>query len=731
MPSIEGDTRVVILVLEGYYNHINRYLNGWYTSRHDMPGEVNPYSNRIGFLGVRFGVPSYQRTLAHEFHHMIQQMVDGNEDRWVNEGLASFTESHLFASNAIMLRINLFFSQFSKVEHNESGFCSVPLQPVITDQIPSGSEAAYYGAWELFMTYIHERFGLETLQHFARQAENGLAALDTVFEERGFELDVDNIFADWALANFLQDTQLEDGRYGYALLDQFPAGSPPALGFVTQLPAQIQGANFQYATNYYVLNLPKSEQKLPIALELQLPNPYSQDAWIQLVQVMDDQVNLQRFRASEYRGQKIPATLEAGSNYTFIALSPFASSLHDHTDLTDYTLWIHTLDSSGATSVQPEILPAVPTTVHENELIQAAILGDALGVAQQLLSEKLGLQDNDPLVREEALRAAAAAGHGDVVALLTLTELDLLAENADGFTAQEMAAASGQADVLEVLRIAGLPPGIRRDIERPRSRESQEVTTAFLRAARDGDLISLELLLDSIANIDVKDSNSQTALHIAALHGQRNIVMRLLHAGASWALVAGEQSWPPLFYAIENNHTEISSLLIVAGMPLHFSDHSDRTALHIATRQQNADIVRILLAQPDQKTINQEDGSGFTALLDAISFGNLEIVNLLLAAGAEPDRNTSNTLVYAINSVHIEILNRLLASGADPNGGGDGTWTPLHSAAYIGSVEIIRILLDAGADPKLINFNGDTASQIARSRNFHAVAQMLEAAARN
>ena len=732
VPSFEGDERVVILVVNGYYNDINRYRDGWYTGRQDMPGEINPYSNRVGFLGIRWGVPSYKSTLAHEFQHMIQHLVDRNEKRWVNEGLSAFTQAHLFADYSEVLDIDLFFKHINEDERNSSHACGVPIFSLLAEPV-GGSEATFYGAWQLFMTYIYERFGLETLQHFARHPENGLTALNAVFAERGIELDGDSFFADWVLANYLQDRLLEDGRYGYALLEQYPVSYPPAIGHITQLPAQIQGVGYQYATNYYEFRLPAAEQTRNLMLKLQLTAPFSQDAWLQLVQVVDDRVILQRFRDSDYRGQSIPATLEAGAIYAFLAISLFTPSQPDKTGLTDYTLFVRSADDVGETVASVETVPPVPITVHDNELIQAVMLGDTLKVAQQLLKENTGSQDTERLVREEALRIAAATGRDDVVALLTLTDLDLNAEDANGYTAQELAIAAGNTEVLEILRIAGLPPGLRRDVERPSASESQEITSAFMRAVRAGDMLKIEQLLDRITHINVRDQH-HAALHIAARHGQRNTVLRLLRAGASPHIVDRGQKLLPLYYAIDNDLTDIAILLIVAGTPLHYDDQSDRTALHLASRKRNADIVRLLLTDPEKARINAGNSYGATALLLAAAEGDLEIVDMLLAVGADPNKLTTQDVdaqVYAILAGQIEILKRLVASGADPNGGGAGTWTPLHQAVIRGSVEMVEILLSAGANPTLVNPTGETAAQVARSKGYHTIARMIEAAAAN
>ena len=125
----------------------------------------------------------------------------------------------------------------------------------------------------------------------------------------------------------------------------------------------------------------------------------------------------------------------------------------------------------------------------------------------------------------------------------------------------------------------------------------------------------------------------------------------------------------------------------------------------------------------------------FVRLLEAAArLGRAEVTELLLDAGADPNiltRQSVSAIDYATFDGHIDIIHRLVAAGADPNGGGDGTWTPLHHAVLYGNVELVEILLVAGADPTLVNTDGETAAQVARSRGYHAVARLIEEAARS
>ena len=132
----------------------------------------------------------------------------------------------------------------------------------------------------LFLTYIHDRLGLEALQAFAAHPARGLAGLDAALAELGFGMDADSFFADWVLANYLQDRQLGDGRYGYMLLESLPVRMPPSIGDITHLPTQIQESVPQYATDYYEIALPTDDLNQTLELQLSFPNSAAQDGLV-------------------------------------------------------------------------------------------------------------------------------------------------------------------------------------------------------------------------------------------------------------------------------------------------------------------------------------------------------------------------------------------------------------------------------------------------------------------
>lgn len=135
-----------------------------------------------------------------------------------------------------------------------------------------------------------------------------------------------------------------------------------------------------------------------------------------------------------------------------------------------------------------------------------------------------------------------------------------------------------------------------------------------------------------------------------------------------------------------------------------------------------------LLAR-DEGAFDAFSADGFQPLGYAAFFGHLEMVRLLLEAGANPNVRSRNgisaaPLHSALANGHKQIAKLLIESGADVNDASNG-WTPLHYVAHSGDVETARILLDRGAKP-VPNREGETPAGAAREKGFTDLAALLE-----
>ncbi|MDM8519140.1 immune inhibitor A [Anaerolineales bacterium HSG6] len=196
-PGIDGDERVHV-----YMGNVPG-VAGYYAAANSYASQAETYSNEremffINLGAIRPGSSQFDGTLAHEFQHMIHWNQDRNEDTWVNEGLselATFLNGH-GPSNFM------------------GSFLSRP-DTQLTSWSTTSDTTTNYGLSFLFMAYFLEHYGEDTMKAVVAHPNNGMAGFNAVLTERGFTEQFDDIFADFLIANYLQDATIGDGAWGY------------------------------------------------------------------------------------------------------------------------------------------------------------------------------------------------------------------------------------------------------------------------------------------------------------------------------------------------------------------------------------------------------------------------------------------------------------------------------------------------------------------------------------
>ncbi|WP_417898482.1 ankyrin repeat domain-containing protein [Bacillus haimaensis] len=207
-------------------------------------------------------------------------------------------------------------------------------------------------------------------------------------------------------------------------------------------------------------------------------------------------------------------------------------------------------------------------------------------------------------------------------------------------------------------------------------------------AAKNGNESIVQALLKKGAdpNQPEKDAPGGAALHAAVSEKHQSIVKMLLDHGAD-PNAEVEASGNALYFATRNGHQELVDLLYAAGGSL---------SLSAACTLGRMDLVgEILAVSPSE--VNAGD---FGPLTQAISEGHADIVRLLLKVGVELNDSwyTSNYMTYAIRFSDEEIVKMLLDKGADPNLSNWLGVSYLHIAAMLGKVGMAKMLLEYGAD---------------------------------
>jgi hypothetical protein len=211
---------------------------GYFSSHNEYPRTVIPDSNEREMFYVNAdraqpGTTSYDSTLAHEFQHMVHWFADHNEDAWVNEG----------ASELAMQLCG--YSRQSRI----GAFARNPDIPLTHWERERVSE--HYAAAHLLLTYFVERHGAEALQDLVASPLNGIEAFDALLSARDARLSFDHLFADWLIANYLDNraSLSRTSPYAYQQLDVHVEPDHVVFSY----PTQAQGEVHQYAADYVEL----------------------------------------------------------------------------------------------------------------------------------------------------------------------------------------------------------------------------------------------------------------------------------------------------------------------------------------------------------------------------------------------------------------------------------------------------------------------------------------------
>jgi len=334
--------------------------------------------------------------------------------------------------------------------------------------------------------------------------------------------------------------------------------------------------------------------------------------------------------------------------------------------------------------------------------------------------------DRPPLV--------AAAKNGDRAALraLVLQRADVNVADGDGTTALHWASHRDDLDSAGLLVRAGANVNAANDLG----------ATPLWIASQNGSTSLVRVLLQAGADPNLALLLGETPLMVASRSGSADVVEQLLLKGANvnaraargqTALMwAAAQQHPAVVKVLLSNGAEVHSRSAVwsqvmavppHGLPLYNKviPHGGDTALLFAARSGDLASATHLVAAG--ANVNDADGWGVSATVLAAHSGFGELVAFLLAHGADPNAAAAGftALHAAIMHRNVAMVSALLARGADPNAPLK-TWTPTRRsskdynfapelvgatpywlAARFSQPEVMRLLLEHGADARVVH----------------------------
>lgn len=220
---------------------------------------------------------------------------------------------------------------------------------------------------------------------------------------------------------------------------------------------------------------------------------------------------------------------------------------------------------------------------------------------------------------------------------------------------------------------------------------------------------------DFINRLSYYQSDDYSPLHIALRHrADHNLLIYLIRHGADVNLPSTKYGTTPLISASTVDSTMI---LLYYGADVNQQSKSGGTALMNACMSgKSEDIIPILLRAGAD--VNLESNSGETALLYALQYGAPpNVIKQLISAGADVhhENDRGETPIYIATqkgspSERNETIGMLLTAGADAdiNRKTKNGYTPIVESIIRGEPKIVKKLLDAGADPNIVDQHGIT-----------------------
>lgn len=206
IPGVDNDPHLYILFATG----LGSGIAGYCSSIDTVLPEAHDFSNAHEMIYLSADNLTLDddytiSVLSHEFQHLIHGYHDANEETWLNEG---FSELAVLINGYDPGGFDYLFAMNPDIQLNEWP--------------NNGDTSPHYGSGFLFTTYLLDRFGEDTTKAVVASLANGLDSIDKVFADEGLvdsytnqPMTADMLFMDWAVANYLNDTSVLDGRYAY------------------------------------------------------------------------------------------------------------------------------------------------------------------------------------------------------------------------------------------------------------------------------------------------------------------------------------------------------------------------------------------------------------------------------------------------------------------------------------------------------------------------------------
>ncbi|WP_133406345.1 ankyrin repeat domain-containing protein [Parashewanella tropica] len=363
---------------------------------------------------------------------------------------------------------------------------------------------------------------------------------------------------------------------------------------------------------------------------------------------------------------------------------------------------------------------ATPTLCDFNGLtpLQIACTSGHLQVVETLLEHETENIDWQDSLGYTPLMHATRTGNPSIVKALLKHTKNVNLSTHHGKTALHIAIFQGSTEVIELLKSAGAEVNAKTEVGK----------TPLHFAARDHQFTTAKALLENAnANADIQDSHGETPLMIVAKDGDIELAKLLISHTTDINLV-NHSGQSALYLAVMNGHSDIVDCLLKNGASAELRNIKSETPLKVATRCRQYQAVKVLLDH-DPDIVNASDSQGWTALMNAASYGDIDTVKLLLKHQVDVNvvNHDGKTALYcAADGGHSDVVSLLLEHGASAIQRDKQAFTPLQIAAHKGRGAVVDVLLkQPEVDIDAQNDRGWTALMLAAAHGNVGIVRSL------
>ena len=325
-------------------------------------------------------------------------------------------------------------------------------------------------------------------------------------------------------------------------------------------------------------------------------------------------------------------------------------------------------------------------------------------------------------IRRTALHYACQKGHVRILkTLLHGAEID--SQDKDGRTPLQLAAYFGKQDICIILVRAGADVNLR---------DNMQVSPLYVTVQNNYMTIAESLIVNGASNIESFCVAGCTALSTACGTGNLRMVKMLLEYGAS-VNSTKYNGKAPLCMAALNGHRAIVLLLLHYKATFDKPMHTDRENQMENTNHNNVNNYAPANNSARRRCYCIQDvpqSNGSTPLFQAVMHNHLLSAYILLCRGASVNPTMSYTLSKPLHLAaelnYINIVRLLISYGADIDARDKYKRTALHYAAKRGHIQVVKDLIDVGAVLRQQDVNGKTPIDYATDNGHQSVVTLLQ-----